>query len=104
MTENNRTFDNYNLVGCSPHVFRKIHSEAKTSLMLGINLTANLQKVREEQAKEINTGKLVRRYLQTITISRLPHVHFTEGALILWNKARINVPVSWNATGGIVTS
>ncbi|CAF3330451.1 unnamed protein product [Rotaria socialis] len=104
LTENNRKFGNYNSVGSSPHLFRKIRSEAKTSLMLDKDLTTSLQKIKEEQAKVINVGKRVPGYLQTITICPLRLIHFTEGALILWNKIGSNVPISWDATGGIIMS
>jgi hypothetical protein len=99
-----RKFGNFNLVGSSPHVFRKIGSEAKTSLMLDKDLSTSLEKIKEEQGKEINAGKTVSGYLQTITISPLRLVLFTEGGLTLWNKVGGNVPVSWDATGGIVMS
>ncbi|CAF4487012.1 unnamed protein product, partial [Rotaria sp. Silwood2] len=104
LTENNRIFDNYNSVGSSPHVFRKIRSEAKTSLMLDKDLAISLQKIKEEQAKEINVGKSVPGYFQTITISPLRLSLFTEGGLVLWNKVANKVPVSWDATGEIVMS
>ncbi|CAM2718118.1 unnamed protein product [Rotaria socialis] len=83
LTENNRKFGNHNLVDSSPHI---------------------LQKIKEEQAKLINVGKRVPGYLQTITISPLRLILFTEGALILWNKIGSNVPISWDATGRIVMS
>ncbi|CAF4741621.1 unnamed protein product, partial [Rotaria magnacalcarata] len=72
--------------------------------MLDKDLTTSLQKIKEEQAKVINVGKRVPGYLQTITICPLRLIHFTEGALILWNKIGSNVPISWDATGGIVMS
>jgi len=104
LTDNNRKFGNYNLVGSSPHVFRKIRSEAKTSLMLDKDLSVSLEKIKEEQSQEINAGKSIPGYLQTITICPLRLILFTEGGLVLWNKVGGNVPVSWDATGGIVMS
>jgi hypothetical protein len=102
LTQNNRTFGNLNLVGSSPHVFRKIRSEAKTSLMLDRDLSASLEKIKVAQSEEINPGKTIPGYLQTITICPLRLVLFTEGGLVLWKEVGSHVPVSWDATGGIV--
>jgi hypothetical protein len=104
LTENNRKFGNFNLVGSSPHVFRKIRSEAKTSLMLDKDLPSSLEKIKEEQIQKIHEGKCIPGYLQTISISPLRLVLFTEGGLTLWEKVADKVPVSWDATGGIVMS
>jgi hypothetical protein len=102
LTADNRKFGNLNLVGSSPHVFRKIRSEAKTSLMRDKDLSTSLEKIKEEQAKEINAGKPVPGYLQTISISPLRLTLLTEGGLVLWHEVGDKVPVSWDATGGIV--
>lgn len=102
LTDDNRKFGNYNAVGCSPHVYQKIRSEAKTALMLDKDLSASLEKIKEQQAKEINVGKTTPGYLQTISISPLRLVFFTEGGLVLWNRVGNKVPVSWDATGGVV--
>jgi hypothetical protein len=72
--------------------------------MLDKDLPTSLQKIKEEQAQEINPGKRIPGYLQTITISPLRLVLFTEGGLTLWNTVGSTVPVSWDATGGIVMS
>jgi hypothetical protein len=104
LTEENLTFGNLNGVGSSPSVFRKIRSEATTSLMLDPSLSVSLEKIKEKQAIEINPGKSVPGYLQTITVSPLRLVLFTEGALVLWHKVGAHVPVSWDATGGIVVN
>lgn len=92
LTENNRKFGNLNLVGSSPHVFRKIRSEAKTSLMLDKDLPTSLQKIKEEQIKQID-GKSIPGYLQTISISPLRLVCFTEAGLILWDKVVDKLPL-----------
>ena len=102
LTDENRKFGNYSAVGCSPHVYRKIRSEAKTALMLDKDLSASLEKIKEQQAKEINDGKANPGYLQTISISPLRLVFFTEAGLVLWNRVGDKVPISWDATGGIV--
>jgi hypothetical protein len=104
LTDNNRKFGNYNLVGSSPHVFRKIRSEANTSLMLDQELSISLEKIKAEQATKINSDKTIPGYLQTISISPMRLILFTEGGLILWKKFADRVPVSWDATGGIVMS
>ncbi len=103
LTNENITFGNFNGVG-TPCVMRKISSQTTTSLKLDQNLSVSLEKIKEKQALEINQGKSVPGYLQTITVSPLRLVLFTEGALILWNNVADRVPVSWDATGGIVAS
>lgn len=104
LTDDNRKFGNYNLVGASPHVFRKIRSEAKTALMLDKDLSVSLEKIKQEQAQEINPGKVIPGHLQTISISPLRLILFTDGGLYLWKKLGNSVPVSWDATGGIIMS
>ena len=102
LTEKERQFGKVNKVGASPHVFRKIRSEAKTSLMLDKDLSTSLQKIKSEQGEQINADKSISGYLQTITIEPLRLTLYTEGGLVLWKKVGGVVPVSWDATGGIV--
>lgn len=104
LTDEHRTFGNNNLIGSSPHVFRKIRSEMKTSLMLDKDLWSSLIKIKEEQSKEINSGRNIAGYLQSISIDPLRLVFYTEAALVLWKQVGKLVPVSWDATGGIVMS
>ncbi|CAF1324255.1 unnamed protein product [Adineta steineri] len=104
LSENNRKFGNFNLAGSSPDVFRKIHSESKTSLMLDKDLPTSLEKVKEKLAKDVHPGKNIPGYLQTISIDPLRLTLFTVAGLCLWKLVGSKVPVSWDATGGIVMS
>lgn len=104
LTETNLTFGKLNAVGSSPHVYRKIRSEATTSLMLDRDLSTSLEKIKEQQASAINPGPVVPGYLQTITISPLRLVFFTKAALTIWKQVADRVPMSWDATGGIVVN
>ncbi|CAF1544655.1 unnamed protein product [Didymodactylos carnosus] len=102
LSNDNRLYGNRNIVGSSPHVFRKIRSETKSALMLDPDLGTSLVKIQNEQQKEIRPEQPLPGYLQDISILPLRLVCFTYGGLKLWETVASTVPVSWDATGGVV--
>ncbi|UJR13060.1 hypothetical protein I4U23_000086 [Adineta vaga] len=62
----------------------------------------SLQKIKEEQARTIYPGESIPGYLQAISTDPLRLICFTAGGLAVYHRCALNMPLSWDATGGIV--
>lgn len=102
MTENNKKAGNRNVIGSSPSVIRKIASEGNVKLRRDQNTIESLQKIKEEQAKVIFPVEQTPGYLQEINTDPLRLICFTAGGLAVYHRYALTMPLSWDATGGIV--
>ncbi|CAF1647365.1 unnamed protein product, partial [Adineta ricciae] len=102
LTENNKKSGNRNVVGSSPSVIRKISSEGNVKSRRHDKTLESLHKIKEEQAKTIYPSESLPGYLQAISADPLRVICFTAGGLRVYQRCALNMPLSWDATGGIV--
>jgi hypothetical protein len=100
----NREAGNRNAVGSSPSVFRKIASEANVKLRRGDELETSLREIKAEQAEKIYPGEQIPGYLQEISVEPLRIICFTAGGIAMYHQFASTIPLSWDATGGIVSN
>jgi hypothetical protein len=98
----NKEAGNRNAVGSSPSVIRKISSEANVKLRRDTNLDESLHQIKVEQANKIFPGELIPGYLQEISTDPLRLIFFTAGGIAAYHQFASSMPLSWDATGGIV--
>lgn len=104
MSTANKDAGNRNCVGSSPSVIRKISSEGNVKLRRDADLDESLRKLKAELAKKIFPAEQVPGYLQDIKIDPLRLVCFTAGGIATYHKFASTMPLSWDATGGIVVN
>ena len=102
MTENNKKAGNRNATGCTSSVLRKIASEGNVKLRRDNNIVESLRKIKEEQAKNIFAAEQIPGYLQEIGTDPLRLICFTAGGISVYHRCALSMPLSWDATGGIV--
>jgi hypothetical protein len=104
MSPANKEAGNRNAAGSSPSVIRKIASEANVKLRRDKDLDQSLHKIKDEQAKKISPGEQVPGYLQEINTDPLRLIFFTAGGISVYHQFASSMPLSWDATGGIVVN
>ncbi|CAF1412635.1 unnamed protein product [Adineta ricciae] len=102
LSDNNKKSGNRNSVGSSASVIRKISSEANVKLRQANDLHNSLHQIKGHQAKTVFPGEPIPGYLQVIGVEPLRLVCFTAGGIAAYHKFALNMPLSWDATGGIV--
>jgi hypothetical protein len=102
MSTANKEAGNRNNVGSSPSVIRKISSEGNAKLQRATDLDKSLRELKAELAKKIFPEEQVPGYLQEISMDPLRLVCFTAGGIATYHKFASTMPLSWDATGGIV--
>jgi hypothetical protein len=102
MSTANKEAGNRNNVGSSPSVIRKISSESNVKLRRDVDLDKSLQQLKAELVKKIFPAEQVPGYLQEISIDPLRLICFTAGGIATYRRFASTMPLSWDATGGIV--
>ncbi|CAF3595458.1 unnamed protein product [Rotaria sp. Silwood1] len=104
MSVENKEAGNRNAVGRSPSVVRKIASEANIKLRRDPDLEKSLHCIKAEQAEKIFPGESIPGYLQEISVDPLRLICFTAGGIVMYHQNASTMPLSWDATGGIVVN
>ncbi|CAF1364689.1 unnamed protein product [Adineta steineri] len=104
MSPANKAAGNRNAVGSSASVIRKIASEANVKLRRDKDLNESLKQLKVEQATKIFPAESIRGYLQEFNIEPLRLVCFTAAGIAIYNKFASSMPLSWDATGGIIVN
>ncbi|CAF4591723.1 unnamed protein product [Rotaria sp. Silwood2] len=102
MSVANKEAGNRNVVGSSRSVIRKISSEANVKLRRDDDLDKSLRELKVEQAKKIFPGEVIPGYLQEISTDPLRLICFTAGGIATYHRFASSMPLSWDATGGII--
>lgn len=102
LSEENKKAGNRDLPGSSPSVIRKISSEANVNLRRNDDVDKSLRELKAEQARKIFPAEQVPGYLQEINIDPLRLIFFTAGGLYMYHQFASTMPLSWDATGGII--
>ncbi|CAF1029304.1 unnamed protein product [Rotaria sordida] len=102
MSTANKEAGNRNVAGSSRSVIRKISSEANVKLRRDDDLDKSLRELKVEQAKKIFPGEVIPGYLQEISIDPLRLICFTAGGIAAYHHFASSMPLSWDATGGII--
>ena len=98
----NKEAGNRNNVGSSPSVIRKISSEGNVKYRNDTDLDRSLRELKVELEKKLFPAEQVPGYLQEISVDPLRLVCFTAGGVAAYHKFASTMPLSWDATGGIV--
>ncbi|CAF4149560.1 unnamed protein product, partial [Rotaria sordida] len=104
MSVENKEAGNRNVVGRSPSVLRKTASEANVNLRRDADLEKSLHCIKAEQAEKIFPGESIPGYLQEISVDPLRLICFTAGGIVMYHQNASTMPLSWDATGGIVVN
>ena len=102
MSAANKEAGNRNAVGSSRSVIRKISSEANVKLRRDDDLGRSLRELKIEQAKKIFPCEVIPGYLQEISTDPLRLICFTAGDVAVYHDFASSMPLSWDATGGII--
>ncbi|CAF3760562.1 unnamed protein product, partial [Rotaria sp. Silwood1] len=102
MSVANKEAGNRNVVGSSRSVIRKIASEANVRLRRDDDLDKSLRELKDEQTKKIFPGEVISGYLQEISTDPLRLICFTAGGIAAYHQFASSIPLSWDATGGII--
>ncbi|CAF1327049.1 unnamed protein product [Rotaria sp. Silwood1] len=102
MSVANKEAGNRNVVGSSRSVIRKIASEANVRLRRDDDLDKSLRELKVEQTKKIFPGEVIPGYLQEISTDPLRLICFTAGGIAAYHQFASSIPLSWDATGGII--
>ena len=102
MSVDNKNAGNRNAVGSSPSVIRKISAEANIKLRRDNDIHKSLHELKAEQAKNIFPAEQIPGYLQEISTDPLRLILFTAAGVASYHQFALNMPLSWDATGGIV--
>jgi hypothetical protein len=102
MSTANKEAGNRNNVGSSPSVIRKISNEGNVKLRRDTDLDKSFKELKVELAEKIFPAEQVPGYLQEISMDPLRLICFTAGGIAAYHKYASTVPLSWDATGGIV--
>lgn len=102
MSVDNKNAGNRNVVGSSPSVIRKISAEANIKLRRDNDIYKSLHELKAEQAKNIFPAEQIPGYLQEISTDPLRLILFTAAGVASYHQFALNMPLSWDATGGIV--
>ncbi|CAF3851389.1 unnamed protein product, partial [Rotaria magnacalcarata] len=100
----NKEAGNRNAVGSSRSVLRKISSEANSKLRRDDDLDKSLRELKIEQAKKVFPGEVIPGYLQEISTDPLRLICFTAGGIAAYHHFGSTMPLSWDATGGIIVN
>ena len=98
----NKEAGNRNVVGSSRSVIRKISSEANVKLRRDDDLDRSLRELKIEQAKKSFPCEVIPGYLQEISTDPLRLICFTAGGIAVYHDFASSMPLSWDATGGII--
>ncbi|CAF1543891.1 unnamed protein product, partial [Adineta steineri] len=66
------------------------------------DLDKSLRELKVEQAKKIFPGEVIPGYLQEISTDPLRLICFTAGGIATYHRFASSMPLSWDATGGII--
>ena len=102
MSADNKKAGNRNGVGLTSSVIRKISSEGNTKLRRDDDIDKSLRELKNEQVKKIFPAEQIPGYLQQISTEPLRLICFTAGGVAAYHKFALNMPLSWDATDGIV--
>ena len=102
MSADNKKAGNRNGVGLTSSVIRKISSEGNTKLRRDDDIDKSLRQLKNEQANKIFPAEQIPGYLQQISTEPLRLICFTAGGVAAYHKFALNMPLYWDATGGIV--
>ena len=102
MSTANKEAGNRNNVGSSPSVIRKIASEGNVKYRRDADLDKSLRQLKVDLEKKIFPAEQVPGYLQEISVDPLRLICFTAGGVAAFHKFASTMPLSWDATGGIV--
>ncbi|CAF4522949.1 unnamed protein product, partial [Rotaria sp. Silwood2] len=103
-TSSERQAYNYDLIGKSKKVFKKIKSEAVAETLLAPDVTLGILQLHDKLLEEINSEGIIKGALQIVQCRPFCVVVFTEASIRLYD-AIVNCPesvLSWDATGGII--
>ncbi|CAM4951852.1 unnamed protein product [Rotaria socialis] len=100
----NKEAGNRNAVVSSRSVLRKISSEANSKLRRDDDLDKSLRELKIEQAKKVFPGEVIPGYLQEISTDPLRLICFTAGGIGAYHHFGSTMPLSWDATGGIIVN
>ncbi|CAM4940035.1 unnamed protein product [Rotaria socialis] len=104
MSTANKEAGNRNVVGSSRSVIRKISSEGNVKLRRDDDLEKSLRQLKSEQTEKLFPGEQIPGYLQEISIDPLRLICFTAGGIAAYHKFASTIPLSWDATGGIIVN
>lgn len=102
--EKERKSNNYDVVGRSRQILRKIKSEGAMESMIAANVDEGVWKLYEQFHREVNADGKVTGAIQYVSKFPCQIIVFSEASIRLFDGLlkEKNVVVSWDATGSII--
>jgi len=103
-TSEERKANNYDAVGKSRNILRKIKSENTTESLLAVEVDEGLYKLHQKFQNEINIDGKIRGAIQQISKYPCQIIVYSETSIRLFDSLlkQKNVVLSWDATGSVV--
>ena len=103
-TSEERNANNYEIVGRSRNILRKIKSEGVIESLLAPDVDQGLSKLREQFRNEVNIAGTVKGAIQQISKYPCQITVFSESSIRLFDNLihQKDVVIAWDATGSVI--